>query len=247
MTRPLRFLAGALDAQQRAVADAGDFTRPGAARGGDVDDRGRAVRLLVPFGRPRQQFAVAVAAGDVGEHDRRQGAGAVQPLPVPFDMTAFGQLAQHALECGAVGILGAEGARDLAGADIAGALADEGKELLARGQGGSFHRPLIGRVRPKNTAMARCVGLFGSLRGLAWCFAEPRAAWRRLPAGRLDEALMCLRGAGRRALGLARPRVRGGAVALGDLASISAAASSSVIVSGVLSLGSVALTPSWLT
>ena len=102
------FFVGFLDAQQRAVADAGDFARPRAARGGDADDRRRAVRFLVPFGRPREQFAVAVAAGDVGEHDRRQAAGAMQPLSAPLDMSAFGEFAQHALERGAVGILGAE-------------------------------------------------------------------------------------------------------------------------------------------
>jgi hypothetical protein len=44
---------------------------------------------------------------------------------VPFDVTAFGQIAEHALEFGAVGVLGAESAGDLARADIAGVLADE--------------------------------------------------------------------------------------------------------------------------
>ncbi len=52
---PARFVvAGPLDAEQRAVADAGDFSRPGAARGGDANDRSRAVRLFIPFRRPRQ-------------------------------------------------------------------------------------------------------------------------------------------------------------------------------------------------
>ena len=63
---------------QRAVADAGDFAGLGAARRYDADDRRRAVRVLVPFGRPRQQLAVGVAAGDVGEHHRGQGAGMMQ-------------------------------------------------------------------------------------------------------------------------------------------------------------------------
>jgi hypothetical protein len=49
----------------------------------------------------------------------------MQPFPVPFDVTAFGQIAEHALEFGAVGVLGAESAGDLARADIAGVLADE--------------------------------------------------------------------------------------------------------------------------
>ena len=146
MTRPVVSSAGSLDAQQRAVADAGDFSGPGAAGGGDADDRRRAVGFLVPFGRARQQFAVAVAAGDVGEHDRRQGAGVMQPLAALLDVSVVGEFAQHALERRAVGILGAEGARDLARADLAGVLANEGEKLLARGEGGSFHRPLIGRV-----------------------------------------------------------------------------------------------------
>ena len=121
MTRPLvSSLAGSLDAQQRAIADAGDFAGPRAARRDDVDDRRRAVRLFVPFGRPRQKFAVAVAAGDVGEHDRRQRAGVVQPFAPAVDVAFVGKFAQHAFERGAVGILGAEGARDFARADLAG-------------------------------------------------------------------------------------------------------------------------------
>ena len=61
--------------------------RPAGARArrDDADDGRRAMRLLVPFGRPRQKFAVAVAAGDVGEHDRRQGAGMMQPLAAAVD------------------------------------------------------------------------------------------------------------------------------------------------------------------
>ena len=47
-------LAALFDAQQRAVADAGDFARARPARHDDADDRRRAVGGLVPFGRPRQ-------------------------------------------------------------------------------------------------------------------------------------------------------------------------------------------------
>ena len=60
---------GFLDPQQRAVADAGDLARPRLARRADADFRRGAVRLLVPFGRNGDQLAVAVARGDVGEHD----------------------------------------------------------------------------------------------------------------------------------------------------------------------------------
>ena len=78
------------------------------------------MRLLVPFGRNRDQLAVAVALGDVGEHDGGQRAGVVQLLAAALDHAVVGELAQHALERGAVGVLQAEGARDLAHADLAG-------------------------------------------------------------------------------------------------------------------------------
>jgi len=53
-----------LDAQQRAVADAAADAglRP---RGTDADLRRFAVLDLIPFGRGGDQFAVAVAGGDV--------------------------------------------------------------------------------------------------------------------------------------------------------------------------------------
>ena len=43
------------------------------------------------------------------------------------DGALVGEVAQHRLERGARGILQAEGAGDLAGADLAGALTDEGE------------------------------------------------------------------------------------------------------------------------
>ena len=138
VTRPL-------DAQERTVADAGDFARPGAARAGDADDRRSAVRLFIPFRGPGQELAVGVAAGDVGDHYGGQRPGMMQALTPPFDVAFVGKLAQHALERRPVGILGAECPRNLARTDFAGVLADEGKQLFARGKGGSFHRPLIGR------------------------------------------------------------------------------------------------------
>jgi hypothetical protein len=51
---PARFLVRRpFDANERAVADAGNFTGAGAARRDDMDDGGRAVDLFVPLGRPR--------------------------------------------------------------------------------------------------------------------------------------------------------------------------------------------------
>ena len=139
-------IARPLDAQQRAITDAGGFARPGTARRRDADDGSGAVRFLVPFGRPRQKLAVGVAAGDVGEHHRRQGAAVVQPLAPALNHALVGKLAQHAFELRPIGVLGAEGARYLARADLASMLADEGEKLLARGKMGLFHGPLVGRV-----------------------------------------------------------------------------------------------------
>ena len=136
-------VVGLLDAQQRAVADTGHFARPRLAQRPDMDLGRVAVRLLVPFGRDGDQFAVAVAAGDVGHHDMRQRAGVMQLLAPVLDDAVVGELAQHALERGAVGVLQPEGARDLAGADLAGLLADEGNEVVfgreVRFGGGSCH------------------------------------------------------------------------------------------------------------
>ena len=53
---------------------------PRPARDVDADFRRRAVLGLVPFGRGGDQFAVAVAAGDVGDHASGQRAGLVQLL-----------------------------------------------------------------------------------------------------------------------------------------------------------------------
>ena len=82
--------AGLLDAQQRAVTDAGDFARLGSARGLNADFRRRAVRLLVPFGRDRDELAIAVARADVGHHDVRQRARMMQLLAPALDLALVG-------------------------------------------------------------------------------------------------------------------------------------------------------------
>ena len=78
----------------------------------------------------------AVARGDVGEHGRGQRAGVMQLLAALLDRAFVGEFAQHALELGAHGVLEAEGAGDLAGADFAGLLADEGENVSLGGEGG---------------------------------------------------------------------------------------------------------------
>lgn len=67
-----------------------------------------------------------------------------------------------------------------------------------------------------------------------------------LPGGRFDDALICLAVPGEGRLDR-RGRACGAGAVRSARASISATASSSVTVSGVLSAGSVALTPLWLT
>ena len=59
----------------------------------------------------------------------------VELLAVLLDVAFVGEVAQHLFEGGAVGILEAEGARDFAGADLAGFLADEGEQVFLRGEG----------------------------------------------------------------------------------------------------------------
>ena len=58
----------------------------------------------------------------------------VQALAVAVDQALVGNFAQQAVERRAIGILGAEGAGDLARADFAAAFANEGDKLVACGK-----------------------------------------------------------------------------------------------------------------
>src|SRR5580704_14263291 len=173
------FLTAAFDAQQHAVADAGGFARARAPRHDDADDGRRAVSGFVPFGRPRQKFAVGIAAGDVGEHNGPQGAWIVQAFAQTIDLARVGKLAQHAIEGGAVGVLGAKRARDLTRANLAAAFTDKGDKLLAGGQAGVFHLkffgPLIGLVRRPISATRKII------RPLPWAACVWAAVCRRSP------------------------------------------------------------------
>jgi hypothetical protein len=55
----------------------------------------------------------------------------MEPLAPAIDPAFIGQIAQHALERGAIRILGAERARDFSDADLAASFADEGDKFLA--------------------------------------------------------------------------------------------------------------------
>ena len=100
-----------------------------------ADFRRVAVLLAVPFGGNRDQLAVGIAAGDVGEDDARQGAGVVELLAVLLDVAFVGEVAQHGFQRGAVCVLEPEGTGDFTGADLAGFLADEGKHVFFAGKG----------------------------------------------------------------------------------------------------------------
>jgi hypothetical protein len=51
-----------------------------------------------------------------------------------LDRAVIGEFAQHGLELGAQGVFESEGASDLAGADLAGALTDEGENVSLGGE-----------------------------------------------------------------------------------------------------------------
>jgi hypothetical protein len=55
----------------------------------------------------------------------------MQSFALPIYAAFIGQFAQHALECGAVGILRPKGARNLTDADFAAVLADKVDKFLA--------------------------------------------------------------------------------------------------------------------
>src|SRR5258708_2942973 len=94
----------------------------------DADFRRLAAFHLIPFGWRRDQLSVAVASGDVGHHGRRQRGGFADLFSLFGDHAFAGQLTQHALQLGAVGVFEAEFPRDLAGSDISRMPADEGDD-----------------------------------------------------------------------------------------------------------------------
>ena len=79
----------------------------------------------------------------------------MQLLAAALDAALIGKFAQHALERGAIGVLQTECAGDLAGADLAGLLADEGEEVVFGGKGrfglGTGHE---NKIREQNSLMS---------------------------------------------------------------------------------------------
>src|SRR5258707_6176372 len=117
-----------LDAQQRAVADPGGGAGLRTSGDMDADLRRLAVFDLIPLGGRCDQFAVAVASGDVGHHGRRQACGFAYFLAALGDDPFVGQLAQHSFQFGAVGVLQAKFPRNLAGSNFPWLRTDKGDE-----------------------------------------------------------------------------------------------------------------------
>jgi hypothetical protein len=127
----------------------------------------RPIRSGVAISSPSRSRPV-MSASTTGAA-RRAGAASCAALDAAF----VGEFAQHALELGAVGVLQAEGARDLARADLAGLLADEGdsSSLLGKPMNCRVFSSLMGLARalPRGSASPRCAA--GGLRRR--CLARP--------------------------------------------------------------------------
>src|SRR5436190_19731529 len=96
----------------------------------DSDLGGRPVRGLIPVCRNRNELAMGVARRDVGDYHMRQCPGMMQLSAAAFEPAFIGELAQHALERRAVGVLHAEGAGNLARAYFSRPAADECDKIV---------------------------------------------------------------------------------------------------------------------
>src|SRR5262245_28380242 len=120
---------GHFDAEQHAIAEAGSFARTGLARRENTYFGRGAMRVLVPFVGCRDEIAVAIPRGHVGENGGGKGASVVQFLAPSFGRSFVCEFAQQTLQIGAHCVLQAEGAGYLTGADLAGPVSDEGENV----------------------------------------------------------------------------------------------------------------------
>src|SRR6516164_8285430 len=246
--RPLRRL---LDPQQGAIADACRPARTGATGCADRDLGGETMELFIPLRGDGDQLAVAVSRDHVGDHHRRQRTGVMQPLALAREVAFLGELAQQGLKFSAVRTRKAERARNFSIADLTRSLGDESEKVCFRRQGpgrlgtlGQWFADIPLWLPCQSAGLRLRAGLLAGLLGLVLTAA---AALRR---GRRVDGLRGARAAGGALMGARLARLRaaparclGRVDPLPALASINATASSSVTVSGVLSAGSVALTP----
>ena len=106
----------------------------------------------VPFLRLGQKLAVAVAAGDVGQDDRPAGPGLVDRLAAAIDDAVALELLEHLLQPDPVAAVDAEGARDLALADLPGALAMKAASSSFEGRAGSAAAEALGRLGKEDSS-----------------------------------------------------------------------------------------------
>ena len=125
-----------LDPQQRAVADAGDLAGPRLARDvrmrifGGAPCASSSHSVGTAISSPSRSRAVMSASTTWG-----RVPGRCSFLRRRSTRPSSASSRSMCLSVGAVGVLQAEGARDLAGADLAGLLADEGEDVVLGGEG----------------------------------------------------------------------------------------------------------------
>ncbi len=129
-------LVGFLNPEQHAVADTGRFARVRSAWNGDTDLRRGSMRVLVPFVGRSDEITVAVTRRNVSEHGRGQCPRMMQLFPPFLDGAFVGQFAKQALELRTQRVFQPECARDFAGADFSGLVADEGEDVGFGREGG---------------------------------------------------------------------------------------------------------------
>src|SRR5208283_3163559 len=120
---------------------------------GTTDQDSRRRPLLVPFDGFRDEFAVAVALGDVGHHDRRQPALHLQRLAAAGDRALVLQILDKQLQLGLRLALDAESPGDVALGHPRWRFlavwrrrpANEGDKLIARRHGRVARRGAPGR------------------------------------------------------------------------------------------------------
>src|SRR6185295_7778077 len=88
------------DAQQRAVADAGNGAVTRTAPKGEADLGRLAMRGRVPFGGLGDKLAVPVATGDLADDDFRQSTRNLKAAVIAIDLTLVPQSAQQAVQFG---------------------------------------------------------------------------------------------------------------------------------------------------
>ncbi len=150
---------GLLQRHQHAVAGG---QRPVDLLVVDDDDlRLGVVGALVDRARP--QIAVGVGADHL--HDRHLGqlAGRRQLFAIAVDLAFLLQLLEQRLERDAVRAFQVESARDLALADRAFALADEGEDLFLGGEGDMLRTALLSRLRRRRPAVCQACGALNSI------------------------------------------------------------------------------------